>query len=397
MKKNNMFTSKLYFDATATKQLSAELLADYCQNLQNYYANPAAVYADGLASKQLIQKSMQSLARYFSVDSRQLIVTSGATESTNTAFYNMAKRRRQQDILLLAAGEHQASQAAAYRLADELNLQLKIVPLGKDYRMDLTQLQELLKQYGERILALSNLSVSNETGTINDLMAIRQLLNRYAPKCLWHIDNVQGWGKIYLDYKELQVDYVTLAGHKIGAPKGIGLLYIREMKYFKPFIVGGGQQGNYRSGTENPPLVAALAKANDMYCQLKDLNANWQNLSHLRKLLLSELNDINFVLHETNDSNYQYPGVLSISFPHVRGEVLLHTLEKYGISVSTSSSCHNLASPQKQTEIFGEPIFRGEDKDNHLRITFTIAHSEEDIKYLAKAIKESLNILKVHN
>lgn len=391
-----MSTNQLYFDATATKKIDSRILADYCQNLATYYANPAAVYAAGIKAKQLIQKSMQSLARYFAVESQQLLVTSGATEATNTVFYNLAKRRRKQDVLLLAAGEHQASQAASYRLAKEENLKLVIVPLTKDYQLDLAALESILQQYGERILALSNLTVSNETGVINNLMAIRQLLTKYAPNCLWHLDNVQGWGKIYVDFTDLQVDYVTLAGHKIGAPKGIGLLYIREPKYFQAFIVGGGQQGNLRSGTENPPLVAALAQANDLYCGLNMLNTNWQKLSDLRKLLLSELSSVDYYCHCANDSNFQYPGLISLSFQDVRGEVLLHALERSGISVSTSSSCHNLASPQKQTEIFGEAIFQGKDKDNHLRITLTSEHTEADIKYLAQAIKDNVKLLKEH-
>lgn len=389
--------NKLYFDATATKKIDPEILDTYYANLKTYYANPAAIYSDGLAGKKLIQNSMQSLARYFAVLPQQLLVTSGATESTNTVFYNLAKRRKKQDILLLGAGEHQASQAAAYRLAKDLDIKLTIVPLTSDYVLDLTVLEALFKQYGERILALSNLTVSNETGTINNLQAISLLLKRYAPKCLWHIDNVQGWGKIYLDFSDLQVDYVTMAGHKIGAPKGIGLLYIREPKYFQAFIVGGGQQANFRSGTENPPLVASLAQANDLHCKITQLTENWQKLAELRNLLLNELQEIEYSCHAASDNNFQYPGLVSLSFPNVRGEVLLHSLETAGISVSTSSSCHNLASPQKQAQIFGAPIFKEKDRDNHLRITLTNEHSEADILYLTKAIKQSVNKLKGQN
>lgn len=392
-----MSTEKLnlYFDATATKPIDADLLAEYCANLKTYYANPAAVYDSGLASKKLIQDALADLAKYFGVESRQLLVTSGATESTNTVFYNFAKRHRQQDVILLGAGEHQASQIAAYRLAKDLNLKLVIVPLADDYRLNLSELENLFKQYGERILALSNLSVSNETGTINDLAAISRLLKQYAPKALWHVDDVQGWGKIYFDFTELKVDYVTLAGHKIGAPKGIGLLYIREPKYFQPFIVGGGQQNNLRSGTENPPLVRALALANSKHCALAELDKNWKHLSKLRNLLLTELKPIDYVCHTANEA-WQYPGLLALSFKDIRGEVLLHSLERYGIAVSTSSSCHNLAAGTKNQNVFGEPIFKEPFKDNHLRITLTSEHTEADIKYLANAIKQEVNLLRSH-
>lgn len=381
----------LYFDATASHPIPPDIWQTYCANLQKYYANPASVYESGIVAQKLITDSLRDIASTFNVAPGQLLITSGATESINTVFYNFAKRRRkQQDILLIAQGEHAATVAAAKRLADDLQLELIYVPLTSSYLLDTDCLENLLQQYGERILALSNVSLSNETGTINDLMLISRLLKKYAPKALWHVDNVQGWGKIAWDFVQTAVDYVSMGGHKIGAPKGCGLLYIKEPKYFKPFIVGGGQQNNMRSGTENPPLVRAMADAALKSGNISRLNAKREYIQKLRDLLLQNISTLSYSIQGAAALR-QYPGIVAISFPNIRGEVLLHSLEREGISVSTASSCHNLAAGKvaaQKAACFTETVAQG-----HLRITINEEHQPDDILILAKAINKCVSFL----
>lgn len=373
----------LYFDGTASLPVTPEIAATYSRNLIKYYANPAAVYRAGLEAKQLIKNATQELADYFQIKTTQLVFTSGATESINTAFYNIALRKKQADVVLMAAGEHSADVACAERLAAQKDCILEILPLAADYRVDLQYLDNILAAYKDRILALSHVYVSNETGVINDLASIDAMLRKHARQAVWHLDAVQAWGKVDCDLSELSVDFVSFAGHKIGAPKGSGLLYVREPQLFQALIVGGRQQGNLRSGTENAPLVAALAQAQQLHCSIADLQEHNNKLWLLRSTLKNALADLQ-VEYQEAEKAWQYPGIISLTFPKIRGEILLHALERYGIMVATSSSCHNLA--KHKTSDSNMQLFTPAQATGHLRITLTPDMTLEDVTYLADNI-----------
>lgn len=373
-----------YFDSTASSAVPEIVAETYRANIIKYFANPAAAYQAANEAKQLIKDANKQFAAYFQVKEQQILFTSGATEAINTAFYNMGQRKNAADVLLLAAGEHSASIACAKRLTTEQGLNLEVLPLNESYQVDLDYLESILKVYQERVLALSLVYVSNETGAINNLSQINSLLRRYSKKALWHLDAVQAWGKVDCDLSELTVDFASFAGHKIGAPKGSGLLYIREPQLFKPLIVGGGQQANLRSGTENAPLVAALAQAMKLNCNLADLLKHQEHLWLLRKKLQTALQDLPIEYQEATEQAAQYPGIISLSLDGIRGEVLLHALERHGIMLATSSSCHNLGKPKNSDNM---SIFTPKQELGHLRISLQAQMTIEDIEYLAAKIK----------
>ncbi len=374
----------LYFDHTATGLIDREVVDFYAEQLIRNNYNPAARYPAAFEAAESIRESKRQMAEILSCQPEELLITSGATESINTALKGIAyapnpKNRR----ILTSPLEHPATNASLRFLVDQLDYQVDYLKVDSQGKVDLEHLAACLRQNSYDLLTI--IQVNNVLGSVNPIEEIVKLKNQIQPGLPIHIDAVQSLGKIPLCLNQLGPNLASFSLHKIGSPKGIGLLYLARGTRIESLIHGGGQQSGLRSGTENPALVATAA-----FC-LKRLAQNFERdlatVTQLKSYLLNRLGaaKVNYTLLSPEDG---VPHILSICFPGLRAESLLNVLASWGIALSIGSACSSKKSEQN-------PVLKAlklpSQMDRHiLRISLDPTNSEEEIDELVQKISQAL-------
>lgn len=353
------------------------------QLIKNNY-NPAARYTAGLEAAESIRRAKGQMAEVLACQPEELLITSGATESINTALKGIAyapnpKNRR----ILTSPLEHPATNASLRFLVDQLGYQVDYLNVDSQGKVDLEHLASCLRQHSYDLLTI--IQVNNVLGSINPVEDIVRLKNQIQPGLPIHIDAVQSLGKIPLELNRLGPNLASFSLHKIGAPKGIGLLYLAQGTRIESLIHGGGQQSGLRSGTENPALVATGAFCLQRLAQ--NFNRDLARVAGLKDHLLSRLKaeNVDYTLLSPDDG---VPQILSICFPGLRAESLLNILASWGIALSIGSACSSKKSEQN-------PVLKAlklpAQMDRHiLRISLDAANTKEEIDELVQKIGQAL-------
>lgn len=426
----------LYFDATATSPMEADAIAYYADALSKYSYNPAAVYRGAQEVAKARDEALESLAALLDCHPEEIIVTSGATEASNQVFKTLAWepftlfRKSHQDndakssrtyLYLISQGEHPATRenlpfVEQISYPDGTVNEGVALPL-EHLRLDLEYLEGFLQDLSKnspgprrQVRLLSCILVSNETGAIQPYPEITRLLRTYAPQARLHYDGVQALGKIPLSFRKLGCDYLTLSGHKCGAPKGIGFLLMKKnVQGGQPLMLGGGQQRGLRSGTENVPLLMTA-----VYCIRKRVENQAQNaekaqvLRHsflqglaARQIPFTELTPDSFTQAASpsttplkTPSTTQVPHILAVRFPFIRANPLVNALSARGIYISAGSACSAKESA-KASQNYRNMGLSKEAALQVCRITFAPTTSPQEVQALVDAIagiKEELQI-----
>lgn len=315
----------LYFDNAATTKISKSSLEVYVKASESFF-NPSALYANaGEAKKQLEDARAYFIKKFNGVPKSTFIFTGSATEANNSVLN--AHITRTDKKYIFSAGEHSSiyETAKAYK---EKGFNIVFVPLNKDGSIDTNQ---LYKEIDNSTVLVSIIHVSNETGAINDIKAITKRIKEINANVFVHSDGVQAVGKLNINLADLGIDYYTMSAHKINGPKGVAALYINKPNRFKPFIIGGGQEMNLRSGTENLPGILAFKQA------VEDLTLH--NYAKYKQAILQNIKQ-DHILVSTDKS---VDNIISICFKGVRGETILHMLEPAGFLIGTGSACNSKA------------------------------------------------------
>lgn len=366
-----------YFDQTASTLPYEAVLARYSELSRTVFANPSAIHRLGYQAEQVIQQALKELADLLGCQAREWIVTSGATESINLAV--LGSMRAHPNLgrnIVTWACEHKATLEACEQLKRE-GYTVSLLRTTAEGGPDLEQLQELLRDK-PALVTLS--AVNNETGVVIDWKRIVQMRKTLSPRTLLHVDAVQAWNKLPFRLGGLAVDLASFSGHKIHAPKGIGLLYVRKGLILQPLQFGGGQQGGVRSGTENPVLLGCLAEAARIGASRLS-----ESLTHVRSLnrkLRAGISALPFVT-AINSPESASPYILNVSFPGVRPETLVHALAGEGIYVATHAACSGGAS---RSHVLDEMQILEEAKTSALRISLDPDHTEEEVDGLLEAL-----------
>ncbi len=369
----------IYLDHASTSRLYPEVASYIKEHMLLDFANPASAHSLGLKQEHLLKDSLEQLAKDLNCKVHELIVTSGATESINTAIQSTVKKlRRNGKRIVSTAGDHEAT-LNCVKIFKQEGFQTVEAKLTSKGTVDLEHISELIN---DETIMINVLAVSNETGAINDISAIAGLRNKLAPKALLHVDYVQAWTRIPLDLHRSGADFASFSGHKIHAPKGIGLLYVRDKTPFVPLIVGGGQQSKRRSGTENPLLLSALALASKLGCER--MESDNAKVRMLRSVLLEELEGVPYIMNSPEDG---VPHILNLSFPPARGETMLHILAHQGIYLSTTSACST--AQNAKSHVLTAMGITGQRLDGTLRISLAAENTEEEIREAAGAIRQA--------
>ncbi|MBQ6239650.1 MAG: cysteine desulfurase [Firmicutes bacterium] len=374
---------EIYLDNGATTKPAESVVRKMAETLTEAYGNPSSLHRKGSQAEAYIIEARKIIADYLRVDPTTVTFTSGGTESTNTAIRGAVyKNRRIGKHILTAKGEHPATSETLKRLADE-GFEIEYVDIDAQGRILPESLREKVRP--DTVL-FTCLHVNNETGMIQPVGELGRILKEQNPNALFHLDAVQSFAKMPLRPVEWKVDTLSASAHKFHGPKGIGCLYIRRGLQITPFINGGGQEKHMRSGTENVPGIAGMGEA--VRLATTDLAAHEAYVRGLKMALYQG------IMQEIPDAAVNGPEpeegaahVLNMRFPGVRSEVLVHSLENYGIYVSSGSACASNKPEERSPALSAIGLSRTE-MDESVRFSFSVMNTPEEMQKTEKALAE---------
>ena len=325
---------EIYLDNSATTMAYPEVGDLVRKVMCEDYGNPSSMHAKGVAAERYVKEAKERLAKLLKVQEKEIFFTSGGTESDNLALIGCARANWRRGNHLITTGIEHPAVLNTMRYLEEEGYRVTFLPVDSSGRASLEALKEALCP--ETIL-VSMMYVNNEVGSVQPVQEAASLVKAYDQNILFHVDAVQGFGKYRIYPKRIKVDLLSLSGHKIHGPKGIGALYIGEHVKIQPIVFGGEQQKNIRSGTETVPGIAGLGLAAKMIYQ--DLDEKVERMRKLKQRFVEGVGEIpDTVVHGLCDET-SAPHIVSVGFAGIRSEVLLHALEEKGIYVSSGSAC----------------------------------------------------------
>ncbi|MDU5946595.1 MAG: cysteine desulfurase family protein, partial [Paenibacillus macerans] len=327
----------IYFDHAATTPPYKEVTETVAEVMARHYGNPSSLHRLGEESDRLLNKAREVCAAALSVSPKEIVFTGGATESNNTAIKGAALQYTNRGKHLITTETEHPSVYECCKQLESWGWEVTYLPVDADGLVAAEQVQAALRQ--DTVL-VSVMHVNNETGTLQPVEEIGAMLKDKAPRVLFHVDGVQGFGKLPLAVKGSGIDLYSLSAHKLRGPKGVGLLYVREGLKLSPLLAGGDQEGGLRSGTENIPYIVAFAKALRLATEGQPGRA--AKLGALKDRLLRGLIALPELLINTPGASA--PHIVHFSYPGTKAEALLHMLEVEGFFVSTRSACSSRRS-----------------------------------------------------
>lgn len=371
-----------YLDNAATTKMFDDVKEKSSKFLNVDFYNPSAVYKQSVDVKREVENSRNKLLDFLGgLSDDKLVFTGSATEANNMVIFS--QRNFAGKKYLFGAGEHPSVKECAKEL-EKRGYNVLFVPLDKSGRIDEEKYKQMLDS---NVVFVSVQHVSNETGAVNNIKRLVSLAKKANPNVKFHSDGVQAFMKFPIDVQDLGVDYYTISAHKIGGAKGVGALYVKKGSKISPVVFGGGQEDGLRSGTENVFGIVSFALAAEK--MNADMKQNFEKVSKMREELLSELSKVgvNFAIHGESGVPHTMNIMLEKS---IRGETLVHVLERRGVLLSTGSACSATKHLNSTLEAMGVPnseILASE------RISIG-AYIDFDAKLIAKIIKEEIDKLK---
>ncbi len=378
---------EIYFDNSATTKCYESVKDVMVQALLCDYGNPSAMHRKGFEAEQLLKKARERFASILRGKAGEIFFTSGGTESNNLAILGAARaNRRKGNKLITTSIEHPSVMMVMEQLEQE---GFEIVKIPVD-RYGILDWERLVKEVDQQTILVSVMQVNNEIGAVEPIEKIGRYLKQEAPASLFHVDAIQSFGKMRIAPKQMGVDLLSISGHKIHGPKGIGVLYVREGVRLLPVLYGGGQQMGLRSGTENVPGIVGMAKAaEEIYERIDEIE---RNLYELKDYFVDQVGKLPDVIVNGKTGRESAPHIVSVSFLGVRSEVLLHALEEKGIYVSAGSACSSHKSSKSPTlQAIGA---KKEQLDSTLRFSFCAENTKEEIEKTMETLKELLPFLR---
>lgn len=378
-----------YLDNAATTRVFDSVKDIMIETLTSDFGNPSSMHKKGIEAEKYVKNAKEIIAKSLKVDAKEIFFTSGGTESNNQALIGTAlANKRSGNHIITTRIEHPSVHNPLLYL-EENGFQVSYVPVDSLGRV---LVDALLDEITEQTILVSVMYVNNEIGSLQPITELIKRCKEKNPNIIFHVDAIQGFGKYQIYPKREGIDLLSISGHKIHGPKGIGALYIHDKVKVKPIIFGGGQQKGMRSGTENVPGIAGLARAiTEIY---KDHEQKREHLYELKKAfiqLVTKLEGVTF--NGVGDDIYETaPHIVSVSFDDIRSEVLLHALEEKGVYVSSGSACAsnhpNLSGTLKAIGVKGNLL------DSTLRFSFSVFTTMDEIEYAVDCMNELVPMLR---
>lgn len=382
---------EVYLDNSATTKVLLDVAELVKKLMCEDYGNPSSLHRKGVQAEKYIRYAKETFAKILKVNEKEIFFTSGGTESDNLALIGCAlANQRKGKHLITTQIEHPAI-LQTMKYLEGLGFTVTYLPVDKTGRICLEDLQKAMT---DETILVSIMHTNNEVGSVMPIAEAGALIKRMNHDTLFHVDAVQGFGKAKIFPKKMNIDLLSVSGHKIHGPKGVGMLYVNEKVKIQAINFGGGQQMNLRSGTENVPGIAGMAKAAEYLYAHYD-----EDIAHLYQLKkyfcegVSRIPDVHINgLMNCACIGQTAPHVINVSFPGVRSEVLLHTLEEEGIYVSAGSACaaHKL-KPSGTLKAMG---VQNQMLESAIRFSFSVFTTKEELDYTLQVLYDKIPVLR---
>ena len=378
-----------YLDNSATTRCLDSAAALMAGILCTDYGNPSSLHHKGVQAEEYVRHAREVIAKTLKVTPKEIFFTSGGTESDNLALRGAAyANARQGKHLITTSIEHPAILNTMQYL-EQQGFEVTYLPVDENGKIRLSDLEAAIRP--DTIL-VSIMHTNNEIGALEPIAEAGELIKRVNPNTLFHVDAVQGYGKAKILPKRMKIDMLSVSGHKIHGPKGIGFLYVGDRVKIRPIVFGGGQERGLRSGTENVPAIAGMGKAaEEMY---QNLDTDLDRMYALKQRLADGISMMENVRINGLCGRDSAPHVLSVSFAGVRSEVLLHALEEREIYVSAGSACasnHPDTAGGATLRAIGLPK---ELLNSTIRFSLSVFTTEEEIDYTVQVLHELVPMLR---
>lgn len=381
-----------YFDNSATTQINRDVLELMNKIQYEDYGNPSSLHGKGVVAERYIKEATDTLVRIMKCKPSEIVYTSGGTESNNMALIGGAMANSRNGKHIISTRIEHASVYNPLLYLEKQGFEITFLPVDSEGVVDLEALKASVR---EDTILVSVMHVNNEIGTIEPIEEISKIVRGVNPKTLIHVDAIQSFGKLTVVPKKMDIDMLSVSGHKLHGPKGSGFLYIKEKTKVRPIIYGGGQQKDMRSGTQNVAGIAGIAKAAGLIYD-RDFSDRVGKLYELREYFINRLSEIDGVtINGALDSDTEKksaPHIVSASFEKIRAEVLLHALEDKEIYVSTGSACssnHPAISGTLKAVGVREDLL-----DSTVRFSLCYENTSEQVDYCIEVLKELIPTLR---
>ena len=375
-----------YLDNSATTRCSDKAAELMMKLLLEDYGNPSSLHMKGVIAEKYINEAKKQIAKTLKAQEKEIVFTSGGTESNNLAIIGSAMANRRAGMHVITSSIEHASVSNPMAYLEEQGFEVTYLPVDSKGVISMETLKNAIR---EDTILVSLMQVNNEIGAIQPIEEAGKIIKAANPDIIFHVDAIQAYGKMRIVPKKLNIDLLSVSGHKIHGPKGSGFLYIKDKTKIRPVIFGGGQQKGMRSGTENVPAIAGLGlAAEEIYT---DFEEKIDRMYVLREYFIEQVTQIEGVSVNGQSQRASAPHVVSVSICGVRAEVMLHTLEDRGIYVSAGSACSsNKPSVSHTLKSIG---LAPELLDSTIRFSFSVHTTKEELDYALKVMREVIPML----
>ncbi|PKE22652.1 cysteine desulfurase family protein [Macrococcoides caseolyticum] len=373
---------KVYADYAATTHVSPTVAQVIYDGITQQFGNASSIHTVGREARKLLDDARRNIAREFNVDAKEIIFTSGATESNNTAIKGAAYRHQHKGKHLITSQVEHHAVLHVFNKLEQSGFEVTYLPVNRYGVINIEDLKQALR---EDTILVSIMTGNNEVGAIQPIDEIGELLNGH--QALFHTDGVQAVGHMPLDLRALNIDLFTLTAHKLYGPKGVGLLYVKQGVDLEYQQLGGSQETKRRAGTENIPYILGMTQA------IKEAHENMTErnvkLVNLKMHFINALTERDIPFEVNGDLNNQLPHILNLYFPFSDVEIMLTRLDMAGVYVSSGSAC--TAGSIEPSHVL--TAMYGEDKrtKQSVRFSFSYTMTEEEIEFIAQSIQEIYN------
>ena len=376
-----------YLDNSATTVCEPKVVEKVVQMMSSCFGNPSAMHNKGVEAENYVKEAKEIIAKTMMVQEKEILFTSGGTESNNLAIMGCASANHRMGKHLITTKIEHPSVGNVMKHMEEEGFEVTYLPVDENGIVKLEKLKEALRP---DTMMVSVMYVNNEIGAVQPIEEIGKLVKANNKATLFHVDAIQGYGKYRIYPKKMGIDLLSVSAHKIHGPKGVGFLYVDSKVKIKPILFGGGQQRDLRSGTENVPGIVGLAEAaKEIYT---DFESKIEYLYDIKAYFVEKITELDNVKINGLTGRDGAPHVVSVSFPGIRSEVLLHSLEEREVYASAGSACaSNKPAVSATLKAINAPK---EHLDSTLRFSFSVHTTKEEIDYCIEVLKGLLPMLR---
>ena len=376
-----------YLDNSATTKVSENVVNLMVKVMSDDYGNPSSLHMKGVEAEKYIKESKDIIAKLLKVDAKEIIYTSGGTESNNFAIIGAAFANKRSGNRIITSSIEHPSVLATMKYLEDNGFEVIYLPVDNKGVVDMEALKEAMT---EDTILVSIMHVNNEIGAIEPVEEISKYIKSVNKEVVFHVDAIQSFGKLIIHPRKMGIDLLSVSGHKIHGPKGIGFLYASSKVKLKPIIFGGGQQKGMRSGTENVPGIAGIGlAAKEAY---ENFEEKISKMTSLKDYFIDRVTALDNVMVNSCKGVEGAPHVISVSFIGVRSEVMLHSLEDKNVYISSGSACSS-NKPSVSATLKGIGL-KPEQIDSTVRFSLSYDTTKEELDYAVDTIAGMIELLR---